>query len=702
MESLELLFADTFFRLSSLDLLGMLDLGLVAIVFFLLLTLVGRSQAGFLLRGTLVLVLSLLVITVLLPLPTFDWLVRATLLVMLVATPVILQPEIRRFLERIGRTSGLVQGMRQTTAEIVLPRLLHSVELLSSNRTGALIVLEGNESLRRIIDTGIPIESQVTQELIQTIFFDKTPLHDGAIVLRGDRIVSASCVLPLTEKNIHSYRRLGTRHRSAVGMSEKSDALIIVISEETGHISVAHGGRLHQRVDNTALRQMVFDFYTGKLTARESVSLLSIVKSLWDLLRRLITQPSWRQFIRGMGMLLLTAVLTVTVWSFVISETNPTARPQIDHITLKVENTPTDLSIVGAPPVTVSAIVRTTEELQSNLRAENFQAVVSLAGLEPGLHQLPVIVNSALSPVQIVSVIPDVINIELAPIISQIMAVTVDVPDQQNLPGAYEIIGLPLTVPGEIEMIGPESLINQVKEIRASVSVINATSTIRSLRPLRAIDENSQEISGITFNPAEVQVTLTISRRSDARDVGVRPNTEGTPPEGYWLSSLTASPTGVTLHGSPEILAEINGFIDTLPVDVSQAEGELSILVPLDLPPDVTAVDANGQPVQMVTVTAQIEVRTGDLLITRPINLIGVRDGVNTAVTPPTLDLLLSGPLPILKQIEADPDLVQLVVDVAHLVPIEGQSYEETPQVTAPVGIQVQWNPQTVLITMTR
>jgi YbbR domain-containing protein len=367
-----------------------------------------------------------------------------------------------------------------------------------------------------------------------------------------------------------------------------------------------------------------------------------------------------------------------------------------------VDNTPPNLSVVGTPPATVSAIVRTTDERQSNLRAENFQAVVSLAGLEPGLHQLPVTVISALSPVQIVSVIPDVINIELAPIVNRIMAVTVDVPDQQNLPGAYEIIGLPLTAPREVEMVGPESLINQVKEIRASVSVLNATSSIRSLRPLRAIAENGQEISGITFNPAEVQVTLTINRRSDARDVGVRPNMEGTPPEGYWLSSLTASPTSVTLQGSPDLLVDINGFIDTLPVDVSQAEGELSILVPLDLPPNVTAVDANGAPVQMVTVTAQIEVRTGDLLLSRPINLIGVREGVDTAVTPETLDLLLSGPLPILKQIEANPELVQLVVDVARLVPIEGQSYEETPQVTAPVGIKVQWNPLTVLITMER
>ena len=398
MESLKLLLADTLFRLSSLDFLGILDLALVAVVFFALLLLVGRSQAAFLLRGALLLVLLLLVITVLLPLPTFDWLVRAALLIMLVAAPIMLQPELRRLLERIGRMAGLARTVRQTTIETILPRLLYSVETLAANRIGALIVLEGNQSVDAVIDTGIPVDSQVSQELIQTIFSDKTPLHDGALIMRRDRIVAASCVLPLTEQRLTSYRRLGTRHRSAVGMSERSDALVIVVSEETGHISVAHGGRLSQRLDGPTLRQMVYDFYSGRLTAVNKFSLAALARQLGALFWERISRPSWRQLAAGLALLLLTAVLTITVWSYVIEQTNPTMRSEIGQIDLRLEGLPPDMAVVGTPPAMVSAVVRTTTNNQAGLAADDFQAVVSLAGLDSGLHQLLVTVNSAVSP----------------------------------------------------------------------------------------------------------------------------------------------------------------------------------------------------------------------------------------------------------------------------------------------------------------
>lgn len=702
MESLELLVADTIFRLSSLDLLGIIDLILVALFVFLLLIIVGRSQAGVLLRGALALVLLLLIITFLLPLPTFDWLVRGALLVMLVATPVILQPELRRILERIGRTSGLGWVVRQTTAETILPRLLRSVESLAAGRTGALIVLEGNESIQQVIDTGVAMESRLSQELLQTIFFDKTPLHDGAVVLRGDRVVAASCVLPLTDQHLHSYRRLGTRHRSAVGMSERCDGLVIVVSEETGHISLAHGGHLHQRLDGPALRQKLYDFYTGRLTVADQFTFRQAIKRLAGSLRKQVARPDVQQIGKGLLLLLLTAVLTITIWSYVIEQTNPTARPEIDSIPLRIEGLPTGMAIVGTPPSSVSAVVQTTAEQQAGLDADSFQAVVSLSDLASGLHKLPVTVNSAVSPLEIISVQPASISLELAAIISQTVAVSVDVLDEETVSVAYEVSSRPMVSPAEVSITGPEPLVAQVSQVQASLSVLNATTTVRSLRPLQALDENGRVINGVTVDPAQAQVTLIIAGRSDARDVGIRAITDGVPPEGYWMSSLTTAPASVTLQGEPQLLADVNGFVDTLPVDVSQAVGPLTVQMPLNLPQGVTAVDSAGKPVQTVTITANIEARSGDLLLTRPVNLVGERDGVSAAVAPERVDLLLSGPLPTLREIEANPELVQIVLDVARLVPIEGQSYEVTPQVTVPEGIKVQLTPQTVLVTMTR
>jgi YbbR domain-containing protein len=242
----------------------------------------------------------------------------------------------------------------------------------------------------------------------------------------------------------------------------------------------------------------------------------------------------------------------------------------------------------------------------------------------------------------------------------------------------------------------------QVRQVQATLSVLNATTTVREVRPLQPLDENGNVVSGVTIDPPQVQISLIVSGRSDARDVGVRAITEGVPPEGYWMSSLTTSPSSVTLQGDPTILANQNGYVDTLPMDVSAAVGPLIMQMPLNLVSGLTAVNSAGIPVQTVTITANIQALTGDLLITRPVNLIGVREGVTAVTVPTEIDILLSGPLPTLREIEANPELVQVVLDVARLVPIEGQSYEETPLVTVPEGIKFQLTPQTVLVTMTR
>ena len=282
------------------------------------------------------------------------------------------------------------------------------------------------------------------------------------------------------------------------------------------------------------------------------------------------------------------------------------------------------------------------------------------------------------------------------------MTVSALVTDRDSLPVAYEVAGLPQANPAAVQVSGPQPLVAQVSQVQATISVQNGTATIKAIRPLQAVDATGKVVAGVTVEPAEAQITLPISRRSDARDVGVRAVTEGTPPEGYWMSSLTAVPASVTLLGAPDALASISSFVDATPIDVSRAAGDLSVQAPLNLPPGITAVDSVGAPVQTVTVTAYIAARTGDMLITRPIELVGAREDVVTAVTPLAVEVLLSGPLPTLKEIEANPDLVQILVDVTRLIPIEGQSYEETPQITAPEGVRVQLTPMTVLVSLTR
>jgi hypothetical protein len=312
------------------------------------------------------------------------------------------------------------------------------------------------------------------------------------------------------------------------------------------------------------------------------------------------------------------------------------------------------------------------------------------------VYRLPVRVNSAPPQVLILSSDPPALDIELTPIISRTMAVTIDLPDQESLSAAYELVAPPVIVPEQVILTGPESLIEQINQVQTSISLANATGSLRETRPLRALDAQGHEISGIAIQPERVQVNVSIRRQINARDVSVRAVTRGNPPADYWLSDLSVAPQGVTLQGKPEQLAELGSFVDTLPVDISQATGDLRLQIPLDLPPDVRALDSHGELLPAVTVVAGIEARTGNLAVTRPVELVGARSNITVTVEPPEVDLLLNGPLPVLSEIEANPGLVRTVVDIAGLP--RGQTAELMPQVIGPDGLEGQLVPPSVVV----
>jgi diadenylate cyclase len=700
MAPLQSLYADVIFRLSSLSWLGVLDLLLVTVAFYLLLSLVRRSRAALLLRGALVLGVVLFVVTILLPLPTFDWLVRGMLLAMLVATPIIFQPELRRLLERLGRSAGLTWTVRRTGAETVVPRLVRAVERLSSSHTGALIALEGEILLHDVVETGVPIGGEVTSELLQAIFYPDNPLHDGAVVLREDQLVAASCVLPLTQRPLYFGRRLGTRHRAAVGLSETSDALVIVVSEETGTISVAYAGQLQRSLDGATLRKQLFDFYLPDSPTAPPLSLRSLISQTRQQFWQRRPSPAPRQLWSSLGLLFASLTLALVAWSFVVEQTSPARRARVPDIPLRVENVPPGDKLVTQPPASVSAIIQTTDSVLETLSTNSFQAIVSLEGLSPGLHHLPVQVNSGASGVRVLSVEPAALDLELAPIISRTLEVTIELSDREKMSPAYELVGNPVASPDQVQILGPAPLVKQVNQVQATISLANVSTSLREMRPLRAMDEAGREVTGVSLQPTQVQVRVSILRRLDARDVGVRVVTSGTPPPGYWLSGLSVTPASVTLRGNSNWLAEVRDFVDTLPVDVSQAAGDLSVQIPLDLPPGAQALDSDGNPVKTVTVSVRIAARRGDLVVTRPVELVEPRPGVTLSVNPSKVDLLLSGPLPILNQIEADPNLVRVLVTLPPTGLAPGQSADLTPTVVAPDGIRAQSVPPSVLVTL--
>jgi diadenylate cyclase len=253
------------FFVQRLDWLSLLDLLLVAAVFFFVLRLVRGTQAAVLLRGMILLILVIALLTTLLPLPAFSWLLQTTLPALVVAIPVIFAPEIRRALERLGRAGSLVSlGQANTQIERTIAAICNASQRLADHRHGALIVIERENRLEEYVETGVRMDAVLTSQLLLQIFYVNTPLHDGAAILRGERIAAAACVLPLSAGGTlsrSSERQMGLRHRAALGISEVSDAVAVVVSEETGIISVTHNGRMIRRLDIARLRNILTAFY---------------------------------------------------------------------------------------------------------------------------------------------------------------------------------------------------------------------------------------------------------------------------------------------------------------------------------------------------------------------------------------------------------------------------------------------------------
>ncbi len=257
---------DFLFILSRLGWLSVLDILLVSLIFFWLFTLIQGTRAMPLLRGMVILVVFAVMVSNVVQLTAVSWLIRNSLPALLVAVPVVFQPELRRLLERLGSTTGGFLSLRTSAS-----RLRDTIEIvtqaciqLSRSRHGALIVLEREVGLQDIIETGVPINGEISRELLLTLFFPRTPLHDGAVVVRGDRIVAASAVLPISTSAVGDID-LGTRHRAALGISEISDAVAVVVSEETGIISIAYGGRLIRRLDESRLAKVLTAVYRPQI-----------------------------------------------------------------------------------------------------------------------------------------------------------------------------------------------------------------------------------------------------------------------------------------------------------------------------------------------------------------------------------------------------------------------------------------------------
>ena len=243
-----------------------LDIAVVSLLIYEFLKLIRGTRAVQMAVGSL-LVILLFYVSQLAPLQTLNWLIRNMLVYVAFAAIVIFQSDIRRALAHFGQAPFFRYFTRQAAADETIEEVVVAATILAQQRTGAIFAIEREIGLRNYIESGIPLDAALTYDLLVTIFRPGSPLHDGAVILQEGRIAAAACFLPLTV-NPRLSRDLGTRHRAAIGLTEESDAVAVVVSEESGQISIALDGEIERGLTPDVLRQRLRDLVQQRWLAR--------------------------------------------------------------------------------------------------------------------------------------------------------------------------------------------------------------------------------------------------------------------------------------------------------------------------------------------------------------------------------------------------------------------------------------------------
>jgi len=236
-----------------------IDILIMAFLIFRILSFMQKTSASSVIKG-LLLILAVAGLANIVNMNILSYLLRQVMQMGVIVIVVLFQPEIRKMFERMGTTRLNTIFRRKGKNEIidaVLQQIVEACTVMSKNDTGAIIVVEREVGLNDYAVTGVSIDAEVSSELIQNIFFQNSPLHDGALIIRGDRILAASCMLPLST-NYSLSKELGMRHRAGVGLSERSDAIVVIVSEETGAISIAVDGMLKRNLDDDTIRELLW------------------------------------------------------------------------------------------------------------------------------------------------------------------------------------------------------------------------------------------------------------------------------------------------------------------------------------------------------------------------------------------------------------------------------------------------------------
>lgn len=670
------------FLFSHITVSNLIDITLVAMVLFVAFQALNQTRALQLLRGVIIAAIIGGGLLVILPLNTLNWLVRFALIAGAIALPILFQDELRRVFVGLGQFGRL--GGSITDFQRFKDSLITAVGQLSASMTGALIVLEGKTLLQDVIETGIRMQAEaISPELLLTIFTPKTPLHDGAVVLQGERVVAASCILPIETQNIGNTQ-LGTRHRAALGLSHKvQDAMIIIVSEETGWVSVAFGGRLYLDLAPGELQNWIDRF---------GAQLQETSRFRWDWLQAGGLQSTLIN-------VFFSIILAIVAWVFVIFQTNPPGQVYLSSVPLTVNGPSAGFLLVSELPGTVGVQVQTTGDRIKSLSASSVQVVVDLDSLSAGVHSVPIQVRTADPFVQTVSVTPVNLDVSLEIETSKTITPTVRIVDLSNLPPGYAVRDVALA-PITIQASGPQSVIDKIAGARFDIQIGSRRADFQESGTVALLDSNGALIEGAEVQPDQIVATVTINRTFFSREMGVQAVVDGSSvgPD-YEVAQVEVVPSTVTLTGSQTDLNSVGPFISTAPISLTNQVSDYITDVPLIVPTEITVLNAAGEVIRNVQVKVTITPITDYLVLDSPVQFTyAANDGETTiSISPQTISILLIGPRFLLDKIRADPSLVIASIQLDSAAP----GIQTVPvQIEAPVGLEVQLFPKEVQVTI--
>ena len=551
--------------LPSIGFTDILEIIIISVIVYQMLKWVQLTRAWTLFKGIIMLLLFALFAAIF-QLNTISWLLSNSLGVGITAAIIIFQPELRRALEQLGRkkifsnlfsfSTGEYDGRQSVLTEKTINEIVRASYEMGAVKTGALMVIEQNVALGEYVRTGISIDGIVSSQLLINIFEHNTPLHDGAVIIRGNRIVSATCYLPLTD-SMDIGKELGTRHRAAVGISEVSDSLTIIVSEETGAVSLAKDGNLYKHLKKEELLEKLKQL---KIDEENNT----------DVFKKWRTCCEMKSQKNNMWMKILSVVIAVLIWLFVANTNDPVVTKRFYSIPVKVMNedalTKRGYAYEILDGEEVNITVKGKSSIVRSMGISDFQAIADFSKLSK-VDAVPIDVTAKKYSDQLDITLGTTNTMK----IKKDEVVTISVPvnvTAKGDPAEGYAVGRVTSTPNLIKVSGPENLLSSAKEIRATVSVDGISHDVTATdKPVLYDEEGKKIISNqIEFDTASIGIYIELWK---TKTVDVKLSYTGEPAKNYHLVSFDYEPKQITIAAPDDMLESL----DSITLDSVSIEG---------------------------------------------------------------------------------------------------------------------------------